>query len=217
MERRAEHGFTLLEMLVALVVLGLLVAGLAQGVRTAFSMWSVQTRHIDQAAELDGAGRVMRALLSGMQPISPTGFASGAAEAPVIAGDASRLYFVGDLPMGSGTSRRADITIELQRGRVVLLWLPRDSGTPTGPPTAPGSTELVRGVESLEFAYWLPAPAEHGGGWLVRWREPALPKLVRVRLQFPIGDGRHWPDLVAAPLLWTPPAGSRSPPATSEH
>jgi prepilin-type N-terminal cleavage/methylation domain-containing protein len=39
-----QKGFTLLELLVALVVLGLLVVGLNQGVRAGLTMWGAQTR-----------------------------------------------------------------------------------------------------------------------------------------------------------------------------
>ena len=52
-----QGGFTLLEMLVALVVLGLLVVGLTQGVRTGLALWSAQSRRIGTAADLDAVAR----------------------------------------------------------------------------------------------------------------------------------------------------------------
>ncbi|MBV9551837.1 MAG: prepilin-type N-terminal cleavage/methylation domain-containing protein [Alphaproteobacteria bacterium] len=199
-----DSGFTLLEILIALAVLGLLVAGLVQGMRTAFAMWSAQTRAIDDATDTDAAARVLRRLLASMQPVSPNGFAAGTTHAPVLAGEPTRAYFVGDLPSGLGESRRADVTIERRGDRVVLDWLPRDT---TAGQTGPSSraADLLRGVAALRFAYWQPGDA--GGAWLDHWQQPTLPKLVRVQIDFDAGDRRRWPDLIAAPLLWTPAGG----------
>jgi hypothetical protein len=67
-------------------------------------------------------------------------------------------------------------------------------------------------------AWTLPiGPARRGGGsdgggvtwhapraapwrWRDRWNGPALPELVRIRIVFSHGEGRHWPDIVVAPL-----------------
>ena len=53
-----QSGFTLLEMLVALVVLGFLVLGLAQGVRTGLALWAAQNRRMSETGELDSVARV---------------------------------------------------------------------------------------------------------------------------------------------------------------
>ena len=47
-----QSGFTLLELLVALVVLGFLMVGLTQGVRTGLAMWGAQTRRLGETGEL---------------------------------------------------------------------------------------------------------------------------------------------------------------------
>ncbi len=111
-----QAGFTLLEMLVVLVVLGFLMVGLAQGVRAGLALWDAQSRRIGETAELDAAGRTLRTLLSGIGP-APSGGIAGAASAPELKGTADGLAFVGDLPTGLGTTRRADITLELRQGR----------------------------------------------------------------------------------------------------
>ncbi len=48
-EIRHQGGFTLLEMLVALTVLGFLMVGLNEGVRTGLGMWSRQARQIGRS------------------------------------------------------------------------------------------------------------------------------------------------------------------------
>jgi general secretion pathway protein J len=197
-----QTGFTLLEVLVVLVVLGLLVVGLTQGVRAGLSMWDAQTRRVGETSELDAAARILRILLTGISVNPSGGVNPGAAGAPPeFEGRPDSLAFIGDLPNGLGSTRRAEIKIELQRDRLVLSWTPRRHELSSAPPPKPVETELMRGVERLELAYWgAPAPGQPPG-WQAQWDGPSVPELVRVRLGFAKGDRRRWPDLIAAPQL----------------
>jgi general secretion pathway protein J len=203
--RARQSGFTLLEVLVAVTVLGLLMIGLSQGVRTGFAFWAAQSRRSGETAELDATARVLRSLLTGI-PVPPaavpgTGQVSSGTS---FEGRADRLTFVGDLPTGFGDNRRADITIELRSGRLVLDWTAHRHELSSVPPPVPAEAELTRGVDGLEFAYWGDPSGTGAAAWVAQWDGPGLPKLIRVRLSFLKGDGRRWPDLVAAPQLWNP-------------
>jgi len=105
-------GFTLLEMLVVLVVLGFLMIGLSQGVRAGFSLWDAQTRRVGQTAELDAAARIVRALLTNVASPSSTGITTTANGA--FKGTPDSVSFVCDLPTGLGTTQRAEITLQLE-------------------------------------------------------------------------------------------------------
>ncbi|MEI4884373.1 hypothetical protein, partial [Klebsiella pneumoniae] len=77
--------------------------------------------------------------------------ASGKPVAP-LAGSPTKFDFVGELPTGFGDSRRAEMSLTIDRGRLVLLWRPylhRRTGTAPAPP---GEIELVNGVGRLELA-----------------------------------------------------------------
>ena len=203
-KRPPHNGFSLLEMLVVLIVLGFLMLGLNQGVRTGLGFWTVQSRQIGGMAELDTTARVLRMLLTGL-PITPAAAINPGAVPMALsfAGAADHLTFVGDLPTGLGTTRRADITIELRGGRLVLAWSPhRHELTSTKP--ASNDTELLRGVARLDLAYWGTTAPDSPAGWLAQWDGPAIPQLVRIRLTFGKGDVRHWPDMIVAPQLWSP-------------
>src|SRR5260370_21035240 len=63
-----QGGFTLLEMVVVVTVLGFLIIGLTQGVRTGLTLWEAQSRRVGETAELDAATRLLPALLSGIAP-----------------------------------------------------------------------------------------------------------------------------------------------------
>ncbi len=197
---RRQCGFTLLEILVVVVVLGLLVVGLGHGVRTGLALWDAQQRRVGQTAELDASARILRTLLTGIMA-APTGITGATAANNAFKGDAEHLNFVGDLPTGLGTTRRADIALGLRKGNLVLTWTPHLHEIPLGPPPPPTDTELIARVEHLDIAYWGAATPDQAAAWQTHWDGPAPPQLVRVRLVFGKGDQRRWPDLVAAPIL----------------
>lgn len=188
-------------MLVVVVVLGLLVVALTQGVRAGLALWHAQQRRLGETADLDASARILRSLLTGIAAPTPGGFGPGAATGGGVKGDASHLAFVGELPTGLGTTRHADISIELRGRRLVLIWTPHPHDIAFGPPPRPTVTELISGVARVEFAYWGSTAPGQPAAWQSRWDDPASPELIRIRLIFAKGDRRHWPDLIAAPEL----------------
>ena len=205
---RCPAGFTLLEMLVALAVVGLLAVGLANGEQIGFRLWNAESRRIGQTAELDAAARALRRLLMDI-PVQPAGERNGSSRSAVLAGETERFTFVGDLPTGFGATRRADITLDFHQGRLRLLWRQRRHEATAGAP-ATGFTDVVGGIAHLEFAYWGRSSEDQPAGWHAQWEGPQVPERIRLRLVFPRGDGRRWPDLVVAPRLsgLSPAAGN---------
>jgi general secretion pathway protein J len=201
-----QSGFNLLELLVALTVLGFLVIALNQGTRTGLQFWAVQNRQIARTAELDTTARLLRTLLSGL-PVLPSATASpgGPPAPPSFAGKAGELTFVGDLPNGLGGSQLADIKLTLHGQRLVLMWSPHRHEL-AGTKPAATETELMSGVDRLQLGYWGPPSPGAPERWLAEWDGPPLPKLIRVHLILVQGDNRHWPDLIVAPELWAPGA-----------
>lgn len=196
--RRRDGGFTLLEILVALVVLGLLMVGLAQGVRTGLAMWHAQARRIDRVADLDAVERLLRQLLSSMPPPLAARFIGGNATATGIEGGADRLSFTGRLPTGLGATRRAHMTLDVQGGRLVLAWTPDPHEALAGPAPAPRRAVLLGGVGRLDLAYWGTLIPNRPAAWQSAWKGAVLPQLIRVRLVFAEGDPRRWPNLIVA-------------------
>jgi general secretion pathway protein J len=196
-QRNAQNGFTLLEVLIALVVLGLLMVGLTEGVRAGLSLRQAQLRRLDRTAELDAVMRGLRNILGGVVIVPdgvPPAAIAGSAE---FRGEPNSVSFVGDVPTGLGTARRADMTLALRDGgRLVLSWIPHRHVRLFGPPPRPIETVLLQGVQQLELNYWGAPSRAQPAAWQARWVSPQAPELVRLRLSFNKGDPRRWPDLV---------------------
>jgi general secretion pathway protein J len=192
--KRHDDGFTLLELLVALVVLGVLMAALAQGMWFGISVWGRQTRVAAARAGLDATDRTLRNLLEDLQP-------PNAADPPTLAGTASTFAFRGRLPAAAPfASREADIEILVDHDHnLVLRWLPAAHVVYLGLPPSPHTAMLLRGVEHIEFAYW-PKSDQGTPGWRTRWTAHGAPALISFRVVFASGDPRHWPDIIVAPM-----------------
>jgi general secretion pathway protein J len=186
----------LLEVLIALVLLGLLLAALGQGLRFGLGAWELQEKTSGRVEALEATDRSLRLLIEGMEP-GPVGVPQAA-----VSGHRDRLSFIGALPAAVAIDRRAEMTLVLaNQGRLVLRWRPHRHELPVGEPPPESEVLLLDGVEKLTLAYWRAGAPGVRGGWVDEWMQPGLPGLVRIHLEFGPNDPRHWPDIVVAPTL----------------
>ena len=188
-----EGGFSLLEILVALVVLAVLLLALRQGVAFGVVATDTQVRLVAGREDLDTVARALRRLVEDMDPgteIEPVHLDAGP----------HALAFPTELPAAAASLPQPGVDAVLlvtSAGQLVLRWTPRRHAVRLRLTRPPQETELLRGVAGLDIAYW--RPSSSGGEWVSEWRGPGLPTLVRLRIAFPSSDRRHWPDIVAAP------------------
>ena len=193
-------GFTLLEILVAMVVLALMMVGLTQGVHLGIKAVDRQAAALGVRADLDGVDRVLRDLITHIDP--------GGGRSPVqIEGDQEHFHFISRLPSAVALlTRRADMTLLVDDDhRLVLRWRPALHETSFVDPPDPTDTVLLDHVDKVEFAYWAPDDGSNQpAGWRDEWNSPYLPFVVRIKISFPDGDKRHFPDILVSPLLEQP-------------
>jgi general secretion pathway protein J len=193
---RGQSGFTLLEILVALVVLGFLMLGLAQGVRFGLRAWDLESALVTRRADMDAVERLLRSMIASADPGDPS-------DPPPFTGHPHTLAFVGRLPVSADSglvSRDAAIGLGVDaRHRLLLRWSPRPHAERLAPPVPPTETVLLEGLDHIDFSY--ERRPEQGGGWVDTWEQPTLPLLVKITLGFPGTDRRHWPTIEAAPML----------------
>lgn len=189
---RDERGFTLIEVLAALVVFGFLIAALAEGTRFGLAGFRAQQSTIARDNDLDATARVIRLLVA-------TAIASEDADAPSVIGNAHELVFTTTAPieLGNPATTEADARLAVHDGALVLTLLPHYHATPLGTAAEHGLDEtLVTGLDHVDFAYWDGTAHQ----WTGNWRSSTPPGLVRLRFAFKDGR-RHWPPLIARAVV----------------
>jgi general secretion pathway protein J len=191
MRPSSSAGFTLLEILVALVVFGFLIVGLTQGVQFGAHARAMQAQALDTRGALETTTRVLRNLIEQMDPGTSNRLA-------IVVGMQHSLSLMTILPNGATglASQQVEATLLVDGGhRLLLRWAPRLHAIRLGPPPAPTDSELIGSVDHVDFAYW-DQPRNGSGRWVENWRGSPLPALVRIRIVFLAGHHRHWPEMI---------------------
>ena len=218
--RRRQPGFTLLEMLIALAVIGLIMLLLFGGLRLASRTWEgVESKAQATEAQRLARGFLRRSLLQARQQF----WRVDGRQVALFFGDREQLEFVTPLSGHVGLGGLYVMRIGLQRNDVdgadliLQRWLLNtqvlegsDAGIPQWQPLErPGATEvptdgpqgvyganrLVADIQEIEWEYFGNIKGEREARWHEEWRDqPSLPTLVRLRLL----GADEWPDMVVA-------------------
>jgi general secretion pathway protein J len=189
-----DEGFTLIEVIAALLVLGFVLAGLAQATRFGMNAWSLETRLADHASELERVDRTLRLLIE--QACAPVG-----GDDKPFAGQEHRMVFITTLPAEPATDpiRRAQVALGVDDAHhLVLRWQPQPNAVLIGNKPEQHEIILADGLERIDLAY-RQAGAD-GGKWSKTWTDGNLPALVQIH--FVLSNKKHkWPDIAVATML----------------
>lgn len=194
-----EAGFTLLEIVVALVVLGILLATLTRGVEFGLAAFDRQDRMITVGGRLQAVDSLLRRLIEQLDPGTST-------DGNSVVGARHAIGFRAPLPIRSPEAARdglggaladglADLRLSVNgKHQLILAWLPHRHVTRAGPVPTPHEEMLLDGIDRIDCDYW------SDGAWRGQWRQSRPPELIRIRLVFTEGSALRWPDLVVAPV-----------------
>jgi general secretion pathway protein J len=191
-----ESGFTLLEIIVAVVVFGFVIAGLSQATRFGIHAWSVETKLTDTAAEMERVERVLRIVIEQASP--PL-----AADDKSFSGLEHRAVFTTRLPDEPQTRpiRRAQIAIGVDDNhRLLIRWQPHPNAVPIGTKPPPQEVVLAEHVDHVDFSYR--QAAGDGGKWVPTWTLANLPAIVLIHIELQ-NDHRKWPAIMIPTMLDT--------------
>lgn len=192
--RSGEAGFTLLEMLIAITVLGFVLAGLVQATRFGLGAWNFQSRLVEHTATRERVERVLRQLIEQASP--PL-----AADDKPFMGQAHRVILVTRLPESPRTDpiRRAQIALGVdQDHRLILRWQLHPNAVALKPVPPPQTIVLAEGIDHFDLSYR--QSAADGGHWKTDWDDPNLPSLVTMQI-VPLNAHDAWPAIIAAPMM----------------
>lgn len=202
---RRESGFTLLELLIGLALLGLILALMFGGLRLGIKSWDAGSLASDDGARIRAFEGFVRRQLNEVYPYF---WKPADSQTLAFIGAPDVIHYVGFLPAGGGGRNGLYLlSMEVERRdrtqRVVLKSLSmtpeaRDfAGMQGAEKTVLASGSIHEGVEELVFGYFGAETEESEPKWLTHWVDPKrLPLLVR--LQVKLTSGQEWPELVVA-------------------
>ena len=193
---RPDSGFTLMEILVAVVVLGFVIAGLTQAQRFGINAWDVQRRLTDNAAEMERVDRVLRLIVEQASPPM-------AADDKPFLGQEHRMILTTRLPDQPPTEpvRRAQVIVGVDdQHRLLLRWQPHPNAVAIQAVPAPQQIVLCEGVDHLDLTY--KQSVADGGRTKTNWDDTSLPALVTMHIVL-MSAHRQIPTIVAATMIDT--------------
>lgn len=202
MKQGLPKGFTLLELLIAITLLGLIMAALFGGLRLAARSWDAGELRVDRATHLRAITRFLKNELNGIYPMRWR-----KATTPTIAfiGEKDSIQFIGQLPthFGVGGLRLISFSMESQDKTQALIMKTSERHTDDvdfASLEAAEKTILMEDVEAMEFSYFGAETLEAEPKWFTRWQDPQrLPTLIKMSLK-PKASA-NWPELVIAPMI----------------
>lgn len=181
MMKQSQAGFSLLELLVAMTVLGFLGSAMAAGVRFGLNVWTDGGAATQRAQQGRYVAHLWRTQLSALEKRSLRG--TGRERVAAFWGEPDRLSFVGALPDSAYPKRSQLLTYERSAvGQLELHWRRFD-------PELLFQTQderqlVLDGVEALSFQYY--GRIRPGGPklWQDRWVNRANPpSMIRIDLE----------------------------------
>lgn len=186
---RAQAGYSLVELLVVLALLGLIAVAISGGMRFGARVWERTEAAVANVEQARGGHAYLRNLLSHVYPR-----AASAGQGEAFLGTRDRIAFLSS-PSGSGGVARFVLrTQRVGTGIALILSQAAERG-----PAGEQENALLSGAKEIAFTY---GEIKDGAvAWADDWQGRAeLPALIRVRVIF--ADGRaRWPDLIVRPRI----------------
>jgi general secretion pathway protein J len=209
-------GFTLIEMLIAMTLLGVLVVLLFSSLKLAATSWVAGDAKV---VAVNKKAVVYQFFKQHLPTIHPLAYltntqdpADNQQEQPVFTGNAQHMRFVGALPLSSARKglQIFEIAAKSDDSSKVMVQLSPYQQTDN---VQIDREVLIDHVKSFAFAYFGQTDPSAPAVWTTDWpQSEQLPSLIKVSIL--LDDISYWPDMVFAVKINQHVAPNQAAPAT---
>lgn len=201
---RRSQGFTLLELLIGMTLVGFILSLLFAGLNLGTRSWEAgEQRMVTSSRQAVVVDFIRRAI----EQTYPLRWRVGEEDRLAFAGEAESLRFVGTVAMHDGASGNHLIALDLVDGEtgrdLAMRWQLPDPGAPGFEPIEQAEPKvLIKAVKEMALAYFGAQSETEDPAWHDQWLDQKTPPAL-IRLQLTMENGETWPDIVAAPRART--------------
>jgi general secretion pathway protein J len=191
------RGFTLLELLIAMSLMGLIFAAMTGGLRFGTQAWRTTAERLSQSDDLQLVYRTLRRQISAS--LNLPGDLIESRKKGSFEGLRDELSFIGAAPalaMNPGLFHLKFVLVPDKVGQALALRWERLENKPIT--TDSDNIETVlRGLQSVQFSYYGVGDDDDRARWVDEWRDRENPpRLVRITFIFADSDRMPWPSFI---------------------
>ncbi|MEE9356364.1 MAG: prepilin-type N-terminal cleavage/methylation domain-containing protein [Methylococcaceae bacterium] len=209
-KKNNQQGFTLIEVLIAMSLLGIMMVLLFSSLRTCVRNWDAGEEKMIKVSRMSSVQHFFRTRLSEVKPMMDD--FSGDDDESVFAfqGTEETLQFVSSLPASSGRQGLQLFNVGLKsasRSGSSSLYVNLTPFLPTANDEEWAEDEVIvlEGVDQIKFSYLGSESLNEEPEWLEDWEEKfKLPMLIKISIS--LADETIWPDMYIAPKSTQGPA-----------
>ena len=190
-----NHGYAIAEMLASLLIMGMISVLMISGVVTGRRVWERMDAVAQSSESIGGVQMLLRQRIERAFPVTQYN-----ENPPYIDffGDGNNLVFLA--PPREAQSPQAIRRYKLWLNGQGDLMLSSVSDLAVNQQKPDENLVLLKGVQSLDLAYFGASP-KGDIGWQLGWlNRLVFPQLIRIHVEFRPGDPRQWPDMLVKPL-----------------
>jgi general secretion pathway protein J len=198
---QSSRGFTLIEVLVSLAMMGIIATVLVASLQIGGHSWKRVTRTATNVEEIARAQQLLRQSLSSAHLVADSD--DPAVFRPSLIGTPTTLEFSSMSPtLSDDALMRFRVGLAEVDPTTIEVSYCRERNRASGSMPCDWSREvLITKVAGLSIQFWAGASGVPGY-WISGWEDRAKPpRLIRIEVQFEPGDPRRWPPLYIEPRV----------------
>jgi general secretion pathway protein J len=194
--RDGAAGYTIVEVLASLVIVGMISVMMISGVTTGARVWERMDANDAAGESIAGAQLMLRERIERLFPATLNDVMPPYAD---FDGTSDQISFLSEPKDSERPSALDRYRLSLSTDGDLVLTAVNDTSDNQKIPDE--TYVLLHGVQEFDVAYFGPGPNGQID-WQPEWRrQQSPPDLVRIRVQFEQGDKRVWPDLLINPMV----------------